>query len=101
ANTTGSVELTINGLSVGDGETPLVIQGLGSGLTLERMNLGTLQLRMQVERGVGTIQRLRANGEHAELWGSGTMRFVQPLRGSSMDLLVRIKFKDAYRESSD
>lgn len=101
ANTTGSAELTIGGVSIGDGETPLMIEGLGAGLTLERMNLGTVQLRMQVERGVGTIQRLRANGEHAELWGSGTMRFVHPLRGSSMDLLVRIKFKDAYRESSD
>ena len=28
------------------------------------------------------------------------MRLVRPLRMSSLDLLLRIKFKDAYRESS-
>lgn len=101
ANTSGSAELTVRGVSIGDGETPLVIEGLGAGLTLERMNLGTLELRMQTERGVGNLERLRADGEHAQLWGSGTVRLVQPLRMSSMDVLLRIKFKDAYRESSD
>lgn len=101
ANSTGTADLTVRGVSIGDGETPLVIEGLGAGLTLERMNLGTLQLRMQTERGVGDIRRLHADGEHAELWGSGNLRLIQPLRMSSMDLLIRIKFKDAYRESSD
>ncbi len=101
ANTTGSADLTVRGVSLGDGETPLVIEGLGAGLTLERMNLGTLELRMRTERGVGTLERLRADGEHAQLWGTGTVRLVQPLRMSSLDVLLRIKFKDAYRESSD
>ncbi|MCZ7682212.1 MAG: type II secretion system protein GspN [Sandaracinaceae bacterium] len=62
ANTTGSADLTVRGVSLGDGETPLVIEGLGAGLTLERMNLGTLELRMRTERGVGTLERLRADG---------------------------------------
>lgn len=101
ADTEGSADLTLRNVSIGDGQTPLVIEGMGAGLTLERLNLGTLQVRMQTTRGVGTIQRMRANGEHAELWGSGTVRLVQPLRMSAIDLLVRIQFKDAYRQSSD
>lgn len=101
ANTEGSAELTVRGVSVGDGQTPLVIEGMGAaGLTLERMNLGALTFRMQVQRGEATVQQLRADGEHAELQGSGTIRLVQPLRMSSLNLLVRVKLKDAYRESS-
>lgn len=101
ANTNGTTQLTIRGLAVGDGHTPLVVEGLGAGgVTLERMNLGTLQLRMNTERGVGTIQRLHADGEHAELNGTGSIRFTQPLRMSSLELLLRVKFKDAYRNSS-
>ncbi len=101
ANTSGTADLTIRGVSLGDGHTPLAIQALGSGgLTLERMNLGTLQFRMRAERGVGTIQRLQADGEHAQLWGNGSIRLTQPLRMSSLNMLVRVKFKDAYRNSS-
>lgn len=102
ANTEGHVDLTLRNVSVGDGETPLALEGLGSGgLTLAQMNVGTIQLRLEAARGVGTIRRLRGAGEHADLWGSGNLRLVQPLRSSSLDLLVRIKFKDAYRASSD
>ncbi len=102
ADTEGTANITINGLSVGDGETPVQIDGLGSGgLTLARMNLGTLRLRLATEHGVSSIEQLHADGEHAELWGTGSLRLTQPLRMSSMDMLVRVKFKDAYRNSSD
>jgi type II secretion system protein N len=95
-----NANLTVRGVSLADGETPFVIPGMGTGLTLERMNLGTLQVQMETERGACKIQRLRADGEHAELQGSGTIRPAHPLRMSSMDLLLRVKFKDAYRQSS-
>ncbi len=101
ADTAGTMDITVRNLSLGDGRTPLVIEGLGTGLTLERMNLGTLQLRMQTERGIGRIEALRADGTHAELRGTGSIRLTQPLRMSSMDMLIRMKFKDAYRQSSD
>jgi type II secretion system protein N len=92
--------ITIRNVSIADGQTPFVMEGLGTGLTLERMNLGTLTIQMSTERGSGSIERLRADGEHAQLWGTGTIRPGFPLRMSSIDMLVRIKFKDAYRESS-
>jgi type II secretion system protein N len=104
ANTQGTAELTIRNLSVGDGETQLGMEALGpvaSQLTLERMNLGTLRLRLQATRGVGTIETLRAEGEHAEIWGSGTIRLVQPVRMSALDMLIRIQIKDAYRNAND
>ena len=101
ANTEGSADLTIRALSVADGETALQIDGLGSsGLTLEQMNLGTLRLRAEVERGAARIEELHADGEHAEIWGTGSVRLVQPLQLSSVDMLFRIDFKEPYRTSS-
>lgn len=99
-NTEGTASVTIRNLSIGDGQTPLEIEGLGAGLTLERLNLGTLVFRMDTERGTSTIEELHADGEHAELWGTGSLRLSQQLERSSMDMLFRMNFKDAYRTSS-
>lgn len=102
AGTEGSVNLTVRGAAVGDGESPLRIPGMNAGVTLERMDLGTLELRLATERGVTSIERLTADGEHATLRGAGNVRFAHPLRRSSFDdVLVRIAFKDAYRQSSE
>ena len=100
ADTEGTARLTVRNLSFADGETPLEIEPLGAGLTLERMDLGTLQFEMETERGAGRIETLRADGDHAQLWGNGSIRLAQPFARSSVDMLVRIKFKDAYREAS-
>lgn len=100
-NTEGTVELTVEDLALADGETPLVIENLGSqGLTLERMELGTLTFRLEAERGNGQIETLHAAGEHAELWGTGSLRLAQPFERSSLDILFRIAFADAYKNSS-
>lgn len=99
-DTEGSANLTIQNLSVADGETPLAIEGLGPGLTLERMNLGSLAFRMETERGTGSIERLHTDGEHAEIWGTGSIRLARELPRSSMDMLFRIHFKEPYRTST-
>jgi len=101
-NTEGTAELTIEDLAFADGETPLEIDGLGAGggLTLERLELGTLTFRLETERGNGQIETLHAAGEHAELWGTGSLRLAQPFERSSIDMLFRIAFADAYKNSS-
>ena len=99
-STEGTANLTIRNLALGDGQTPLEIEGLGAGLTLERLNLGTLTFRMETERGTSTIEELHADGEHAELWGTGSLRLAQDLERSSIDMLFRMNFKEPYRTSS-
>ncbi len=99
-NTEGTIELEIEDLAIADGETPIEIEGLGAGLTLERMQLGTLTFRFESERGNGTIETLHAAGEHAELWGTGSLRLAQPFDRSTIDMLFRIQFADAYKTSS-
>ncbi|MFK7985284.1 MAG: type II secretion system protein GspN [Sandaracinaceae bacterium] len=101
AGTEGESRLRINNLSIGDGVTPLEIEALGgAGVTLEQLNLGPLTFRMDVEDGTGTIEELHADGEHAEFWGTGTIRLARDLRRSAIDMMVRINFKEAYRTSS-
>ena len=100
ADNDGSVRLTIRDLSVADGETALEVDGLGAGLTLEELDLGTLEVELDTERGAARIEELDADGEGAELWGSGSIRLARPLPRTTVDMLVRLDFKEAYRTSS-
>jgi len=99
-NTEGNVNLTISNLAFADGETPIEIEGLGAGLTLERMDLGTLNFNLVVERGTGAVEELHASGDHAEFWGAGSIRLAQQFERSSVDMLFRIAFSDEYKTSS-
>lgn len=96
--TEGDVTLTIAGLSVGDGRARLAVPGLGSGITVEQLNAGDLNLRMQVERGVGRIQQLTSSSDDVDIRGAGTMRLLRPIRMSNVDLLLRFEVKQPYRE---
>lgn len=101
-NTQGNVTLSIAQLAVGDGRTRLQIPGMrGTGITVEQLNAGDLNLRMQVERGVGRIQQLTASSDDVEIRGAGTVRFLRPVRMSGLDVLLRFDVKQPYRERND
>jgi type II secretion system protein N len=71
------------------------------GLTIEQIDAGTLRFAAEVEEGVANVTDLAAEGEDIELRASGTIRLVKPMDMSRLDLLLRIAFKDSYREKSD
>lgn len=100
-NTAGNITLTIAGLTVGDGRARLAIPGFGSGITVEQLNGGDLNLRMQVERGVGRIQQMTASSDDVDIRGAGTMRFLRPIQMSNVDMLLRFEVKQPYRERND
>ncbi|MGF1465215.1 MAG: type II secretion system protein GspN [Sandaracinaceae bacterium] len=101
-NTEGTADLSILGLSVFDGQTPLKIPGMaGAGLTLEPMRLGTLELQLAAEEGIATIDRLQADGPDAGLVGEGALRLLRPPTRSTIDAFIEVEFKDEYRTSSD
>jgi hypothetical protein len=74
---------------------------MGSGITVERLDAGELQVRIQVERGVGRIQQLAASSPDVELRGAGTVRFLRPVRMSGLDVMLRFDVKQPYRERND
>jgi type II secretion system protein N len=100
AETQGSVDLRIEGLRLGDGKAKVQIPGMG-GLTLERIDAGTLTLRLAIKEGVATIERLEAKGKDLELSGSGSIRLLRPLGQSRVDITLGVKFENAYTQRND
>ena len=99
--TTGNIQLAIAGLAVGDGRAQVRIPGMSSGITVEQLNAGDLALTIAIERGVGRVQELHADGDDLELTGTGTIRLLRPVRMTSLDLTLRADIKPAYRERND
>jgi type II secretion system protein N len=99
AESTGNVELTIDSLNVGDGKTQLDIPGWG-GLTLDRADAGDLELLATISEGTATIERAKSHGEDLELDAVGTVRLLRPIKRSELNLMVRVKIEDAYKDRS-
>lgn len=101
-NTNGHVQLAISDLKIGDGRAKLKVRGLpGEGVTIAQIDAGQVDFRMNVEEGVGTIEQLRGRGEHILLDGDGAIQVSRIIKNSVLDMLLRVKFEDAYAESSD
>lgn len=97
--TTGSISLDITDASVGDGRAGITAPGFPMTLTIQRLELGTINIRADVEHGTARFTQLVGNGAHAEVRGSGTIRLVRPVRNCALDLLLRTSILPAYREA--
>ena len=99
AESTGDVEITIEGLTVGDGESKLDIPGWG-GLTLDQADVGNLEFVATIEEGLANIERATAHGKDLELDVLGRVRLQRPLKNSAPNVILRVKIQDAYKERS-
>lgn len=99
AESTGHVEITIEGLSIGDGESKLDIPGWG-GLTLDKADAGNLELAAAIEGGSAKIERATSHGKDLELDVLGKVRLLRPLKRSELNVMLRVKIQDAYKERS-
>ncbi len=97
----GSLRLHIAGLSVGDGQSKLPLPGMADGITLERVEAGELRLEAEIDRGLLQIERLRAHGPDVEFDVLGSVRLARRLRASRVDLKVRVRFAESFRNRSD
>jgi type II secretion system protein N len=100
AKSTGNAELTMRGLIIGDGKAKLKI-GMMGGITIDPIDVGNVTIELDVKNGVGTVKKLAADGKDVELTGSGEIHLSEPMSRSRMDLLLRVKFTDSYRNKSD
>lgn len=99
AESTGNVEITIEGLNIGDDESKIEIPGWG-GLTLDRADAGDLELLATIEAGMVNIERATAHGKDLELDVLGRVRLRRPLTRSELNVMLRVKIQDAYKERS-
>lgn len=96
---TGNVTVTIEGLHVGDGKTMMDIPEWG-GLTLDRADMGNLELAATIEDGVANIEEAKSHGEDLKLDVAGRVRLRRPLKRSELDIMVRLKIEEAYKQRS-
>lgn len=96
--TNGSISIDVAEASMGDGRAGLTAPGLPITLTVARIDLGTINIRANVEHGTARFTQLVANGTDMEVRGSGTIRLVRPLRNCALDLLLRASILQAYRD---
>jgi type II secretion system protein N len=100
--TVGNITATISGVALGDGRAEIslaaLMPGMSHGLVVDRLRVGDINLRIDIEHGVGRVQQLNSDGEDAQLQGQGTVRLLRPFRMSALDVLVRINIAQGYRE---
>lgn len=99
AEATGKVEIGIDGLIIGDGKAKIEIPGWG-GLTLDPADAGNLELTANIEEGLAKIERATAHGKDLELDVLGRVRLLRPLKRSDLNVMLRAKIQDAYKERS-
>jgi type II secretion system protein N len=99
--TTGEMELKIAGLRIGDGKAKLSMPGLRSGMTLEEVDAGTLDLAMKAQNGSADIVRFATDGKDLKIHGEGSLRLANPLRRSRPDVQLELKLSDAYKNKTD
>lgn len=99
--TNGSIDLRLEGLKIGDGQAKLAIEGMGDGITVDEIDAGNVAIEGTVENGVLNLRRFQGRGADLELGGAGELRVMRPFELSRADVLVRLKFTDAYKEKSD
>lgn len=101
--TKGSIDLAITTLVIGDGRAKLRIEGLGAdGLSVGRIEAGKLVVKATVENGVAKFTQLGTEGgRDLTVRGTGQIRLVQPARMSRLELLVNVKFAEAFKTRDD
>jgi type II secretion system protein N len=100
-DTHGTVELHIKQLRLGDGKAKVKIPGMGGGLTLDPVDAGTTDLKLNIRDGVATVERLDAKGKDLSLTGSGSVRLARALPQSRIDLTIEVKFDKGYTQRSE
>lgn len=96
AAASGSIDMKIAGLSVGDGKTKIMGQ-----LPIPEAKIGDLALVAEVKDGLIRLTKLSATGPDLELVGDGQLTLRDPWKDALADLYLRFKFSDAYRGKSD
>jgi type II secretion system protein N len=99
AKSTGHADFTVERAAVNGGEVP--IPGMGGGLSLPRMSLGTVTAHAVVEQGRAVVKKLEAKSEDLELTSDDLTITLQPrLEYSPLYGRARVKLADSFWQNS-
>lgn len=92
----GKLNLTIDGVSAGDGKAKIL-----NTIALPTLNVGKVTLAATVTGGRLKIDTMSAKGSDLDLEIQGNVRLRDPVVTSIMDLSLRFKFSDGYKNKND
>lgn len=99
--TTGTIDVTIAGLELGDGRVKPTIPGFGAAPALERIKAGDLKIKITVDKGRAKFDNFGAKGADLELAITGSAQLAQPISRSRLDVTFRAKFSDKYQNKNE
>jgi type II secretion system protein N len=103
ANAKGELSFTCTACVLGDGKTPLRIEGnpfLGGGLTLPKVRVGDLRGEVGIDGGTAKLKDVGAKSPDLELTIEGDVSLRDPLPGSLLNVYLRFKLSDAFLKSA-
>lgn len=93
---TGSIDLSIKDVAIGDGKAKLK-----NALDWPKMTVGDLTFQADAKDGVLKITKFGASGRDLEVQGDGKVQMRELATESTLDVSVRFKIADSYRAKSD
>jgi type II secretion system protein N len=100
AQTEGTVRLTTERLTVGDGRAQFQIPHFG-GVTIEQIRAGSLEATADIRRGVVQFTRVGAHSEEFDLQIDGRIDLRPNFADSAMNMGLRFRLTDVYRAKSE
>jgi type II secretion system protein N len=91
----GSVQLDIADVAIGDGKAKLK-----NALDWPKLAVGPLSLTAEAKEGVLKVTKLSAGGKDLELSGDGKIQMRDLASESSVDVNMKFKINDSYRSKS-
>ncbi|MBN1612277.1 MAG: type II secretion system protein GspN [Polyangiaceae bacterium] len=92
----GSITFKIFDLTVGDGKAKIL-----NTIALPKVTVGEVNFDAEVREGILTIKTFGAKGKDLELEAEGRIRLREPFETSLMEMTMRFRFSDAYKNKSD
>ena len=92
----GAISLSATEVSIGDGKAKI-----RDTIALPKLDAGELVLEAEVSEGRVDVQKLTAKGTDFELVADGKIRLREPFETSLVELNLRFKFSDAYKNKND
>ena len=92
----GTVNLDIAGVTIGDGKAKL--KGL---LALPKLDIGGISIVADAKEGGLRVSKINAGGKDVELQGDGRIALRELAPDAALDLNLRFKVNDNYRNKND
>jgi type II secretion system protein N len=92
----GKIELDLTGLAAGDGKSKIL-----KVIALPELKVGSLKLAATITEGRVKLDSATAKGPDFEMVMDGNVRLREPMTSSMLDLGMRFKFLDSYKNKND